>query len=155
MPYPTLQDSPLFNYRFNWNSAYSTTNANSAGWDSAYSAYSTTNANSAGWSNFSVISSDSITITIDSNNSSTYLNKILHIRSGTDTRINFESSIPSGWNMVVLNESTANVTLTSSTDNVYLSFGNALSGSQGNKKLYTSATVYKYGANVFAIGSVV
>jgi len=201
MPYPNQQDSPLFNYRANWNSVYSTTNANSAiwgtggatisanlgqipvlsaswnsvysttntnsaGWNSVYttinnnsskyeSVYSTTNTNSAGWTNFTVISSNSTTITIDSSNASTYLNDVLHIRSATSTRINFESSIPSGWNMVVMNDSTSNVTLTSSVDGVYLSFGNVLSGSQGSKKLYTAATVYKYGANIFAIGSVV
>ena len=149
-----------------WNSNYSTVNSNSSVWNGTYTTlknnsaiwngtYTTVNTNSANWSNFSVISSDTTPITIDSSNSSTYLNKILHVRSATDTRINFESSIPSGWNVVVLNESTANVTLTSSTDGVYLSFGNVLSGSQGSKKLYTSATVYKYGANIFAIGSVV
>ena len=105
--------------------------------------------------NVNVVSTNSTTITIDSSNYATYLNQILHVRSASNTRINFESSLPTGFNTMVLNESTSNVTLTSTTVNTYLSFGSVLSGQQGTKQLYSSATVYKYGSNVYAVGALV
>ena len=105
--------------------------------------------------NVSVISTDNGTLTIDSNNASTYLNKILHVRTTSDTRINFESSLPVGFNMLILNESTFNVVLTSTVDNVFLAYSSTLSGQQGDRRLFTSASVYKYGNNVYALGSLV
>lgn len=105
--------------------------------------------------NVNVVSTDNTTITIDGSNYTTYLNRVLHVRSVANTRINFESSLPAGFNTMVLNESTSNVTLTSTTANTYLSFGSVLSGQQGTRQLYSSATVYKYGNSVYAVGALV
>ena len=105
--------------------------------------------------NVSILSTDSTVITIDNSNFNTYLSKILHVRSASNTRINFETSLPEGFNVMILNETTYNVTLTSTANNIYLSFGSVLSGQQGAKQLYSSASVYKYGNNVYAIGALV
>ena len=105
--------------------------------------------------NVSILSTDSTVITIDNSNFNTYFSKILHVRSASNTTINFETSLPEGFNVMILNETTYNVTLTSTTNNVYLSFGNVLSGQQGAKQLYSSASVYKYGNNVYATGRLV
>ena len=134
------------------NNVFYALNGNSNVWNSTYS---TVNANSSNWNYVNVLSTDATFLSISADNFDIYLNKILNVRSGANLRINFESSLPAGFSMSVLNESTYNVTLTSSVDNVYKSFGTILSGSNGAKNLYSSATVYKFGSNIFAIGSLV
>ena len=136
----------------NWDSVYTSVSNNSAKYESAYT---TLNANSSTWNYVSVLSTDATFLSISADNFDLYINKILNVRSGSNLRINLESSLPAGFNMVILNESTNNVTLTSSVDGVYKSFGTVLSGSQGSKTLYSSATVYKFGNDIFAIGSLV
>jgi len=161
--YSTVKDNSGY-----WNESYTNLVNNSASYLGAVdlslvattssswnSAYSTLNANSANWTNVSVISTDATFLSISADNFDIYVGKILNVRSGSDLRIDFESSLPAGFNLSVLNETTNNVTLTSSVDSVFKSFGTVLSGSNGSKTLYSSATVYKYGANVFAIGSLV
>ena len=125
---------------------------NSNQWSSAYTTLCTI---SATWTLVNVISSDSISLTIDNTNHNTYQNQILHTRNTSPARINFEQSLPAGFNMMVLNDSTQNVTLTSSVNDVFYGYGTVLSGSQGTKQLYTAATIYKYGNRIYATGALV
>jgi hypothetical protein len=135
-----------------YESVYTTTNNNSANWNTAY-----TNlvSNSSNWNYVSVLSTNETFLSISADNFDIYIGKILNVRSEANVRIDFESSLPAGFNLSVVNETTFNVTLTSSVDGVYKSFGTVLSGSNGVKNLYSFATVYKYGSNVYSIGSVV
>jgi hypothetical protein len=107
------------------------------------------------FTNVQIVTSNSTSIVIAAGFETVYNGKILHIRDNVGTcQINFTTPfVAKGFNMTIVNESIYNVQLTSTSPGQPLSYGKILSGSQAGNKLYTSATVYRVGDDLFAIGA--
>jgi len=107
------------------------------------------------FTNVQVITTNSTNPVIAAGFEHVYNGKILHIRDTTGTcQVLFTTPIVAkGFNMTIVNESIYNVQLASTLAGQPLSYGKILSGSQAGNKLYASATVYRVGDDLFAIGA--
>lgn len=107
------------------------------------------------FTNVQIVTSNSTSIVIAAGFENVYNGKILQIRENVGTcQINFTTPfVARGFNMTIVNDSIYDIQLTSTSPGQPLSFGKILSGSQAGQKLYTSATVYRVGDDLFAIGA--